>query len=56
MGNGILEVAMALIGVALIALLVGRAEQTSQVVTSAGTAFNNLLKTVSLQNGMSVNY
>lgn len=56
MGHGILEVAMALIGVALIALLVGKAEKTSQVITSSGDAFNELLKTVTLQNGMSVGF
>lgn len=51
-GSGILEVAMALIGVALIALLVNRATDTSQIISSATGGFNTLLQTVTLQNGM----
>lgn len=52
LGKGILEVAMALLGIALIALLVGNASKTTQVVSSATSGFNELLKTVTLQNGM----
>jgi hypothetical protein len=55
MGNtmsGVLEIAMALIGVAILALLVGHASGTSQVIQSATGGFNDLLRTVTLQNGM----
>jgi len=49
--GGILEIASALIGVALIALLVNPKSQTTAVISSSGTAFNDLLRTVTLQNG-----
>lgn len=52
-GSGILEIAMALIGVALLALLVGNAGKTTQIISQAGDTFNDLLRTVTLQNGMS---
>ena len=51
-GSGILEIAMALIGVALLALLVGNSKQTTAVISQAGNTFNDLLRTVTLQNGM----
>lgn len=44
-------IASALIGVALIALLIGNASKTTQVVNSAAQGFNSLLQTVTLQNG-----
>ena len=53
-GRGILEVAMALTGIALIALLVNKASSTTAIVQSTGQAFNDLLKTVTLQNSMSM--
>jgi uncharacterized protein YoxC len=52
LGSGILEIAMALIGVALLALLVGNASKTTAIISQAGDSFNNLLQTVTLQNGM----
>lgn len=51
LGSGLLEIAMALIGVALLALLVGNASKTTQVISQASTSFNDLLRTVTLQNG-----
>lgn len=52
LGSGILEIAMALIGVALLALLVGNASKTNSIISQAGDTFNNLLQTVTLQNSM----
>lgn len=49
MGRDFVEIASLLIGVALVALLVSRASQTSQIINSATAGFNNLLKTVTLQ-------
>jgi uncharacterized protein YoxC len=54
LGSGILEIAMALIGVALLALLVGNAGKTTQIISQAGNSFNDLLKTVTLQAGNGV--
>lgn len=50
MGRDFVEIASLLIGVALVALLVSRASQTSQLITSATSGFNTLLQTVTLQN------
>ena len=50
--SGVLEIAMALIGVAILALLVGHASGTAQVIQSATGGFDQLLRTVTLQNGM----
>lgn len=52
LGSGLLEIAMALIGVALLALLVGNASKTNSIISQAGDTFNTLLQTVSLQNSM----
>lgn len=52
LGAGLLEIAMALIGVALLALLVGNASKTTAIISQAGNSFNSLLQTVTLQNGM----
>lgn len=51
MGRDFVEIASLLIGVALVALLVSRASQTSQVITAATGGFNTLLRTVTLQGG-----
>jgi hypothetical protein len=48
----IFGIASALIGVALIALLVGNASKTVQVVQASTSGFNSLLDTVTLQNSM----
>jgi PRD1 phage membrane DNA delivery len=52
--NGIIGIASALIGVALIALLVNKNANTVAVVNAATGGFNSLLRTVTLQNGMSM--
>jgi hypothetical protein len=36
LGSGLLEIAMALIGVALLALLVGNASKTNSIISQAG--------------------
>lgn len=51
-GRGIMEIAMGLLAIAMIALLVNRAKDTSQVISSAAGGFNSLLRTVTLQNGL----
>lgn len=51
-GSGIMEIATALLGIALIALLINRASDTSKLIETGGNTFNDLLKTVTLQNGM----
>lgn len=48
----IFGVASALIGVALIALLIGNASKTVQVVNASAQGFNSLLDTVTLQNSL----
>lgn len=48
----IFGIASALIGVALIALLIGNASKTVQVVNASAQGFNSLLDTVTLQNSL----
>ena len=50
--KGVFEIATLLIGVATLALLIGRSQNTSQVIQSAGGTFNELLRTVTMQSGM----
>jgi hypothetical protein len=50
--RGIFEIATALIGVAVLALLLNPQAKTVDVVRATGGTFNDLLKTVTLQNGM----
>lgn len=50
-GAGLMEIASALLAIALIALLLNRSKDASQLVTSGAGAFNTLLNTVTLQNG-----
>lgn len=54
LGAGVLEIAMALIGVALVALLVGNSKNAGSLVQTAGSTFGDLLKIVTLQNGFGV--
>ena len=49
MGQDLTNIAMALIGVAIIALLVGNASKTATVIQSGTSGFNSLLQTVTLQ-------
>lgn len=50
-GSGIMEIVTALIGVALIALLINKSQNTSQLIQTGGNTLNDLLRTVTLQNG-----
>lgn len=50
MGKDLVEIATLFIGVAVIALIIGNASKTSTVIQSGAGAFNELLKTVTLQN------
>lgn len=50
MGKNLTEIAALLIGVATIALLVGNYKGTTAVINSGAGAFNELLRTVTLQN------
>lgn len=51
-GAGIMEIASALLAITLIALLLNKSDQAVSLVTSTGSTFDNLLKTVSMQNSM----
>jgi hypothetical protein len=51
MGRDLSEIAMALIGVATIALLVSRSGDTVKVINAGTSGFAGLLRTVTLQNG-----
>lgn len=50
--KGVFGIASALIGVAVLTLLIGQANNTKTVIATAGDTLNTLLKTVTLQNGM----
>lgn len=56
-GRDLTGIAMALIGVALVALLVGHSSGTTAVVQATSQGFNSLLQTVTLQgsNGFASN-
>lgn len=49
-GQGLMEIASALLAIALIALLLNRSKDASQLVTSSAGAFDSLLRTVTMQN------
>jgi len=49
-GQDVTGLAMALVGVAFAALLVGHASGTSQIIGASTSGFNSLLQTVSLQS------
>lgn len=42
--EGLVAIATAVIGIAIIAVLVGRQSQTASVISSAGTAFSDILR------------
>jgi hypothetical protein len=52
-GAGLMEIAMALISIALIAMLVRNASNVDQIVQTGSTSFGNLLNTVTMANGQS---
>lgn len=54
LGRGILEIATGLMAIALLALLIGRSQQTVQVVQQVGQTFDQLLRTVTLQGSQGV--
>ena len=47
-GSGLMEIALGLMGIALIGLIIGHARDTATVVESGGKTFNTLLNTVML--------
>ena len=49
-GAGLMEIAAALLAIALIALLLNKSQQASQLITSSAGSFGELLKTVTMQN------
>lgn len=49
MGEQLTEIAVLLIGVALVALLVGRYQGTVSIIRAGTGGFNQLLQTVTLQ-------
>lgn len=51
-GSGLMEIAMALLGIAVIALLINNASKTVQLVEAGTSGFGDLLRIVTLQNGM----
>ncbi|HXT74610.1 MAG TPA: hypothetical protein VN785_12225 [Candidatus Angelobacter sp.] len=42
--EAVVAIATAVIGIAIIAVLVGRQSQTSSVISSAGSAFSNIIR------------
>ena len=48
--RGTFEIAALLIGVATLALIIGRSQDTARVINAAGGTFGNLLNVVTLQN------
>lgn len=55
-GQGLMEIASALLAIALIALLLNKSQNASQLVSSGTSAFDELLKTVTLQNSGALSY
>lgn len=53
-GSGLMEIAGALLAIALIALLLNKSDSAAQLVQAGGNTFSDLLKTVTLQNSLGV--
>lgn len=51
MGDSLKEIAVLLIGVALVALLVNKAQGTTSIISAGTQGFGNLLRIVTLQGG-----
>ncbi len=49
MGDKLTGIALALVGVAVIALLINKSDGTVSIIQAGVAGFNNLLKTVTLQ-------
>jgi len=47
--EGIVAIATAVIGLALIAVIFGKGSQAGTIITDTGTAFGNVLKAATLQ-------
>ena len=50
-GRDVTEIASALIGVALVALLVSNSKGAAEIINATTSGFGGLLRTVTLQNG-----
>lgn len=48
--QGVFEITMAIVGIALIALLINRSSDTARVIQSGASALDRLLARVTLQN------
>lgn len=53
-GTGLMEIASALLAIALIALLINKADNTSKLISTGTSAFDELLRTVTLQNSSAI--
>jgi hypothetical protein len=51
-GKDLTQIAVLLVGVAMVALLVGHASGTAALIGAGTSGFNQLLQTVTLQNGI----
>jgi hypothetical protein len=49
-GAGIMEIAAGLLGIGLIALVLNRSSDATNLIKQGGNTFNTLLNTVTLQN------
>ena len=56
LGRNIMEIAALLISVAFVALLLNRSSGTVQIIKASTGGFNDLLKTVTLQNSFGGGY
>ena len=52
LGGGLLQIVMAILSIALIALLLNRSKDVTSIVSGAGSTLDKLINTVTLQNTM----
>jgi hypothetical protein len=45
LGRGVVSVVMAILGIALVAVIIGKGSQAGTVITSTGSALSSLIKT-----------
>lgn len=50
LGSGLLEIAMALISVAFIAMLVSRGRETTQIIGAIGDTFSSVIEAATLNS------
>jgi hypothetical protein len=55
-GEGIMEIAMALAGIALVALILNRSKDAATLIKTAGSTYNQLLTTVINPGSMSAGF